>query len=502
MKNSLKRVDLTPANLLRLVFTLPQECERDAGFRRTLIRTGRSGLRAAGLLGIIGPVVFLAVHLLFLGKEIRFAYGGYDQSTLFVTDKLIILLVGITCLVASFREQGARLARLILGIAMFAVTFVAVADDVARGELSHTTGYLALIFFIGIATMPYRPWQALAVGVALMVASALAVFSVPGSVDMAAMNIGTDTTVFLAVWLIFGTGISALLYYSRYNLYLVRCHERAARKEAALTARRLDQTLRTLRQTQTQLIQAEKMASLGKLVAGTAHEMNSPLGAAMASSDVLGKALGKLESELQTHAAADSAASSRTIRLISAAKESLMVILRSGQKIEQIVTSMRAFARLDQSTWQMTQVNDCIRDTLSVMSGGLSPQMTIVQDLGELPLTWAAPASINQVLLNIIRNAIEASGSDERIVVTSRASAGEIEIVITDNGKGISPELLEKICDPGFTTKGPGVGIGLGLATCCQIIREHHGSMGFDSKIGEGTTVTIRLPIQQIDKAE
>lgn len=487
-------ISFSRQNFFRLIFTWPQACEADQVFRRFLVRSYRSGLRVAGLLGILGPAIFLCAHCLFLGKGLRFTYKDFDPKFIVPFDLIVIIGVGFAAIVASYWEKIARAGRFIIGAMLVTLTVTTVMDDVLRGELSMTIGYVALIYLIGSSSIPFRPWQTAFVGGLLVLSVVVTVQLMPRAISVPVLALRADIFVYFTILIVFATGISSLLYYSRYNLYLFQQRERHVRQRALAHARDLRAANKELRNTQARLVQSEKMASLGKLVAGTAHEVNSPLGAATSSTDTLDKALGRVESIVSQTSDTSECIDPSLPKSLRLARESLTVIRSSHDRLSAIVNSLKAFARLDQAEWQKTQVNDCIRETLAAMRGTIPDTVTVECAMGALPTTLCSPAAMNQVFYNIIVNSLEAVGREGRICISTLSRDQMIRVDIADNGKGIPENLIGRVLDPGVTTKGPGVGVGLGLSTCYRILEEHNGQISLESS-PSGTVVSVLLPI-------
>jgi signal transduction histidine kinase len=249
-----------------------------------------------------------------------------------------------------------------------------------------------------------------------------------------------------------------------------------------------------LRDTQASLVQSEKMAALGNLVAGVAHEINSPLGSIGSSADTIKRALRVIESALY-----DGEAASQDER-VNKAFQTLVTLNESVsggvERINRIVTALRNFARLDEGEYQSFDVNGGIEDTLTLVLANPEVHVEVEKDLGPLPELYCRPRELNQVFINILNNALEATGSRGRITIKTREDDDRIRIQITDNGPGIPPEGLARVFEPGYTTKGRGVGTGLGLAISYRIIEDHGGTISIESQPGEGTTVFLALPIK------
>lgn len=268
-------------------------------------------------------------------------------------------------------------------------------------------------------------------------------------------------------------------------------------KELEIAYKELETATIKIKETQTQLIQSEKMASLGQLVAGVAHEINNPLGALKSIHETQMKAYTRLKEHLnkiEQISESDRAEIEKYSRIISEANK---VISNGSDRVSEIVRRLRSFARLDEAELQRVDINECIEDTLSLIHHEIKYDVVVNKSCGDIPDIACYPGQLNQVLLNLLINAKHAIDDVDRkgeIHISTSFIENRVLIIIEDNGKGIPKENLPKIFDPGFTTKGVGVGTGLGLSICYQIIKEHHGDIKVESKVGSGTMFVIDLP--------
>ena len=260
----------------------------------------------------------------------------------------------------------------------------------------------------------------------------------------------------------------------------------------------LAKTNRELRETQAQLVQSEKMASLGSLVAGIAHEINTPVGAMTSMHDTLMRAIEKLKEHLTSKNRGDKEGfenDKRLNKLFDVIDESNQVIKSGASRVGEIVRRLRSFARLDEAEIKKVDVHEGLDDTLTLVHHEIKHHIEIVKDYGEVPPMSVYPSRLNQVFLNLLNNARQAVKEKGTITIRTGVEDAQAIIAFSDDGVGIEPENLKKIFDPGFTTKGVGVGTGLGLSICYQIIQDHHGTIEAESTPGDGTTFTIRLPL-------
>lgn len=260
-------------------------------------------------------------------------------------------------------------------------------------------------------------------------------------------------------------------------------------------ATELEATNHELRDTQAALVQSEKMASLGNLVAGVAHEINTPVGTLNSNSDVLVLAIEKLK-HLLGKAPDDSRADLDIERTINTLEEIGRVNKTACERIVRIVRSLRNFARLDEAERKQVDIHEGLESTLTLVHHEIKNRIEIVRDYGKLSPIECFPNQLNQVFMNILVNAAHAIPDKGTITITTRDLGDRVSVSFRDTGVGIEPEHLSKIFDPGFTTKGVGVGSGLGLAICYKIAKEHGGRIDVESTAGKGTTFTLTLPVQ------
>ena len=260
----------------------------------------------------------------------------------------------------------------------------------------------------------------------------------------------------------------------------------------------LTQTLTALREAQAHLVQAEKMAALGDLVAGVAHEINTPLGAVVSNTDLIGRALAKTKPLL-----GDAAQAAKARHFLDRAVAMTGTSREACRRINDIICSLRNFARLDEAERKPADLHEGLESTLSLVKHLLKTRIRVRRDYGTLPQVECRVNQINQVFLNLLVNAAQAIAGTGTITVRTRhvpaagAAPESVSVEIADTGGGIPPEHLPKIFNPGFTTKGVGVGTGLGLAISFRIVNDHAGKIDVESRVGEGTTFRILLPVKE-----
>lgn len=252
----------------------------------------------------------------------------------------------------------------------------------------------------------------------------------------------------------------------------------------------LEETLRELRETQQQLVLQEKMASLGNLVAGIAHEINNPIGVINSASDVVKRCIEKIEVALAQRQ--DGNAIEKPILLL---KNNNHLILSAGTRIATLVKSLKNFARLDEEEYQEADLREGIESTLTLIEQQVSGRIDIEKRLADLPRVYCSPGQINQVFMSILLNAIQAIEGPGSIEIGAFTKENRVYVQFRDSGQGIPPEKLARIFDFAFSRKSSRVTMGVGLPASYHIIQKHNGEIRIESEPGKGTVVTIALPL-------
>ena len=268
-----------------------------------------------------------------------------------------------------------------------------------------------------------------------------------------------------------------------------------------------------LEEAHTQLLQSEKMASIGQLAAGVAHELNNPIGFVYSNLGTLEEYLKDIFeiSQACERAAATAAnpADFAHINTLKAEKQfdflanDIFALMRESKdgivRVKKIIDDLKNFSRVGETEWQLADIHQGLDSTLNVVWNELKYKCTVTKHYAtDLPSIMCLQAQLNQVFMNLLINSAQAIESAGQIIITTRRLDDEhIELSFSDNGKGIAPEHLKRIFDPFFTTKPVGQGTGLGLSITYGIINKHHGKIEVRSQPGVGTTFTIVLPVQQ-----
>ncbi|NEO28702.1 MAG: GHKL domain-containing protein, partial [Kamptonema sp. SIO4C4] len=307
---------------------------------------------------------------------------------------------------------------------------------------------------------------------------------------------------------------------SRFNWMAMQLEDREKQLNQNITE--LDQTLQHLSTLQANLI-AEKMSSLGKMVAGIAHEINNPVNFIHGNVPHAKNYLQDLRYLLELykthstplHPEIEEAIADIDPEFLLSDFEKILTSMRHGSdRIRAIVLDLRNFSRLDESDQKQVDLHDGLEGALNMLryrltSPSLKQEISVIKNYGDLPWIHCYAGQVNQVFLNLLSNAIDAlesvpnSAAPPQITLTTSVNPEntKVTIEIADNGPGIPSKTLKQIFDPFFTTKPIGQGTGLGLTVSYQIIvHRHHGNLTCNSEVGQGTVIAIELPVESSDQ--
>lgn len=273
----------------------------------------------------------------------------------------------------------------------------------------------------------------------------------------------------------------------------------------------LTKTLHELKEAQEQLVMSEKMASLGQLTAGVAHEINNPINFVSANIKPLKEDLADLikcinyyqqtvkEKGLEKEFADVQKFNEQTdIDFVLIEVNDLLRGIEEGaSRTSEIVKGLRNFSRMDQYVVKKADLNEGIESTLTLLHSTYRDRIEVIKDLGKIPEIDCFPGQINQVFMNLLSNAVQAINGGGKIFIKTSADQNNVRIAIKDTGSGMTEEIRTKIFDPFFTTKEVGKGTGLGLSISYGIIEKHHGKLEVFSQPGQGAEFVITLPLIQ-----
>jgi len=260
----------------------------------------------------------------------------------------------------------------------------------------------------------------------------------------------------------------------------------------------LEESHRQLQEAQAQLILQEKMASLGTMVAGFAHEINNPMGAVRSGIDVVERCVGRIEKIMEESASVEELREDRRFhQAVGILKENMEVVAEAEGRVTTLVQSLKNFARLDEAEFQMADLREGVDNTLNLLHQQIGDGIEVKREYGDIALTYCSPGQMNQVFMGVLKNAAQAIEEKGEIGIGIAQREEDIFIEIRDTGIGIPPEQLEGIFDLGFRSTSSRVKMGSGLSMAYRIVQDHGGNILIESEPGEGTTVKIRIPVRQ-----
>lgn len=287
-----------------------------------------------------------------------------------------------------------------------------------------------------------------------------------------------------------------------------------AKKALEEKNRELEKAYADLKGAQAQILRQEKMASIGQLAAGVAHEINNPVGFVMSNLNTLLKFNDKLTEfiRIQSDALEDIAGGRCSVAeaidkvkdlrnkmkieyIVDDLKNLINESIDGMQRMKHIVQDLKSFARDDDSKHVTADINKGLESTINVVWNELKYKATLSKEYGELPFTVCNPGQLNQVFMNLLVNAAQAIEKHGEIAVKTWPEGRYICVSIADTGSGMPPEITNKIFEPFFTTKEVGKGTGLGLSIAYDIVKKHNGELTVESEVGKGSTFTIRIPV-------
>lgn len=270
---------------------------------------------------------------------------------------------------------------------------------------------------------------------------------------------------------------------------------RSEHRELRERHQQLQEEFARVRFQQADLVNSARLATLGSLVAGIAHELHTPLGALSSSHDLLRRSLDRLQAILADEQVDETELDDvrRIVRALDGVMESTELAV---DRMVGLVGSLRSFGRPDAAEMDRVDLHDALDDTLQLLEHETKDRIQVQREYGKLPRVECFPSQLNQLFMNLLLNACHAIDGEGTITVKTQATDGQVEVAIRDTGCGIDEEDQERIFEPGFTTKGSRTGMGLGLLICRQVTERHGGEIQVDSSPGEGSTFTVTLPLE------
>jgi two-component system, NtrC family, sensor kinase len=454
-------------------YILPGSIEHDPGFRQEIQRLSRIGLQ------VIGSVE-IAVSA-FLASAQMLVNPSREMLPIRVAMLVSLLVMGCLTLLCTRSEALLQRGRLIAITSAIVVAAILTWSALLLTQFDPTAdntihGNITMIMLVGAAAIPFRPTDMLVLGFLM---ECVYVGACILMVNLYNIGRGVDPLVVLFIFMLtcLSTALSAVVYEQRRSIY--EWHK------ATL------ETAEKLRAAEARNLLSENAASVGRLAAAISHELNSPIGALVSGVDTL-----LLLAARQAHSTP-----SEQQRLLVLANELRKSIKQSTDRLREIVTRMQRFSNLDMAEVQKANINDLITDVAALLEPRYEGKIEVEMDLQPVPPLVCRPQQLSAVFSNLIGNAIDATNGDGRVVVSSRAKDASVEVSFSDNGRGLNPEELRTIFDPGFRVNNNRVGTGnWSMFSSRQIVREHGGEIRIESERGKGTCVRIFLPVNAISE--
>ena len=286
------------------------------------------------------------------------------------------------------------------------------------------------------------------------------------------------------------------------------------RTEAALNKEKEEQRIliKKLEDAYSLMLQSEKMASIGQLAAGVAHELNNPIGFVYSNLGTLEKYVQSTFRMIELYEKAEEAIPDQDVRkLLQTAKKELDIAFLKTDlgalmeeskdgitRVKAIVQNLKDFSHVGASDeWHFSDLHKGLDSTLSIVNNEIKYKAVVIKEYGDIPEVECLASQLNQVFMNLLVNAAHAIAERGTITIRTGQEADQVWVDIADTGHGIPPEHMQKIFDPFFTTKPVGKGTGLGLSLSYGIVQKHHGRMDVQSDVGKGTTFRVWLPVKQ-----
>ncbi len=283
----------------------------------------------------------------------------------------------------------------------------------------------------------------------------------------------------------------------------------ASKKDIQIALERLEKAYEDLKSSQLKILQQEKMASIGQLAAGVAHELNNPMAFISSNLSTLDKYVSRLIDFIGTQSAIITSFNNKTATekatekskelkldyIINDIKGMIKESINGSERVKKIVYELNCFSRMDEEEYKEANINECIESAITIVWNELKYKSALEKDFGNLPLIKCYPRQINQIFVNLLINAVNSIAERGIIRIKTWSQDGSILMEVSDTGGGIPRENLIKIFEPFFTTKEAGKGTGLGLSITYEIVQRHKGEITVKSEPGKGTIFTIRIPV-------
>ena len=479
--------------------------ELEAAYQVDYVEGSLSGIRIGIILGSVIFAVFAALDLLMLPttwpKVIWIRFGVIEPASL--------AILGLTYVKSMRQYLLPLITALVICLGFSMLGMIAIAEPYEPGFRYYYAGLMLLLMSsFTIVRLQFRQTLVCCVAViagyqwvAIVDQGLLADgFFAGGGPELVNNNFFLVTSGFIT-----GFGAYILESYSRKD-FLQRStiqdeKHTVEEQNQQITQQRNDlaAALNELQTTQTQLVQAERTAAIGNMVAGLLHELNTPAGVIHSAADVMaraGRRLATLEAPQET--AADLETQKRR-QIAGLLEQNATALLEAAERIKQTLVLLKRFTRQDETVNADYDVQGALEDCLQMLRHQLAERIEVEKRWGDVPTIHCRPAEINHVFLSLLQNAVEAIPQTGRIELNTSSQDGAVRVEIADTGVGIDDDRLRSIFEPQFQRDRSRIKLGLGLPTSQQIVLRHGGSMWIQSRIGEGSRVSLLLPITASD---
>lgn len=448
------------------------DAERDLGFRAEVWRLSRISLKLIGL---------IQVSVLSLVLLVRF-FVGPDPATLRMRalQAGAVSVIGLVTLLLSRPAWAVRYARafaiasgLVMTAALVMFAFLISPIDLEAEDFIPSQITVALL--VGVVLIPLKPMQTFAFGASTALIYLFANGTV-ANVYYPAKTADPRHWLFILILTLLATGLTMVVYKQRSDRWFAHRNEVAAGDE--------------LRRAEKRVLLSEHAASMGRLAAAISHELNSPIGALVSGVDTLLL----LASRQATVPPQEQA------RLVTLQNDLRRSVKISATRLQELVARMQRFTNLDKAEVTQVDLNGMLGDVTALLEPQWKMKAEVKLDLDKMPPLTCRPQQLGAVFYNLVSNAIDAVNGDGRITIATRTREDLIEILIADNGRGMTEDVLEGIFEPGFRSTGSRMAAAnWSMFSARQIIREHGGDIQVSSGVGKGTTVSVTLPATGVE---
>lgn len=452
--------------LRRLLFT--GKSERDPAFRQEIAKMSRFSLRLIGGLQITLPAFMLLAGL----SVVPVPLAGPDSAV----PSLAVMAVGMLTFGASLRGWSRQSARLLACLSIWITSGVLAWSALEFGRdvlwIEHyMLGYITLVTLGAVAAIPLRPLHAFALGLSIEAVYLASWLASQQSSNPFQTDLGVIQHILILAVILMATLLSGLVYRQRAGNF--RAHQQALHNAE------------DLRGAQCRLLLSENAATMGRLAAALSHELNSPIGALTSA----------VETVLALSARQAEASPEERRRLAGIVEEARLSVRESSRRLREIVARMQRFTNLDRAEVQPTNVNELLNDVVLMVQPQTKVGVRIELNLQPLPALTCRPQQLSAVFSSLVGNAVEAVGNEGHVRIFTARVDSSIEVRVEDSGRGMTPEELATVFDPGFRVTGNRIATGhWSLFSARQIVHEHGGEIRISSAPGQGATVVVTLP--------